>query len=300
MKVLITGATGLIGQEIVRQCHAQNIAVNYLTTNRSKIDHKHNYKGFYWNPKTEEIDLNCFNAVDVIINLAGSPITKRWTTSNKKQILESRLAALKILHDTIKSEKIKIKHIVSASAIGIYPDSIDHICNENHQKRGDKFLSKVVVQWENQAMEFKQLGIEVTIIRIGIILSKKGGALKSFLKPIRNFIGPQFGNGEQWLSWIHIEDLASIFLFVFSKRAYGIYNGVAPNAVKQKELIKTIAKSLRKPIVTIAVPKFLLKLFLGEMSNLVLGSQKVSAKKIEDSGFSFKYKHLNTALQNLL
>ena len=126
MKVLITGVTGLIGQEIVRQCYAKDIAVNYLTTQPHKIENKSKFKGFYWNPKTSEIDINCFKDVDVIINLAGASIAKRWTSKYKAEILESRLASLCLIFNTIKSQKIQIKHIGSASAIGIYPESLTH------------------------------------------------------------------------------------------------------------------------------------------------------------------------------
>jgi len=300
MKILITGATGLVGQEIVKQCLAQNIHVNYLSTSKSKLKNKPNYKGFYWNPNTGEIDLDCFSDVDAIINLAGATIAKRWTIAYKQEILSSRVNSLQLLNKTIESENISVKHIISASAIGVYPDSLTHYYEEDFNDFDNRFLSKVVTSWEHEVDQFKNLNINVSKIRVGIVLSQKGGALPKLIKPIKLFVGSAFGNGNQWQSWIHIEDLAAMFLFVLSNKIEGVFNGVAPNAVTQKELVKSIAKVVKKPIVLPAVPRFVLKLMLGEMSALVLESQRVSSKKIESLGFSFKYHHLQPALKDLL
>jgi hypothetical protein len=153
--VLITGATGLVGQEIVKQCHAQNIAVNYLSTSKSKLKNKPNYRGFYWNPKLGEIDAQCFKNVDVIINLAGATIAQRWTKINKEEILKSRVEALQLLYHTIETENIAIKYLVSASAIGIYPDSLTHYYDEEFNDFDDRFLAKVVTSWEHEVNCFK-------------------------------------------------------------------------------------------------------------------------------------------------
>ena len=229
-RVLITGATGLVGQEIVKQCHDQNIAVNYLSTSKTKLEDKANYKGFYWNPSTGEIDVNCFKDVDVIINLAGATIAQRWTKANKEVILNSRVEALQLLFNTIKAENISIKQLVSASAIGIYPDSLTHYYEEDFKDFDDRFLAKVVTSWENEADQFKSLNIKVSKIRIGIVLSEKGGALPQLVKPIRWFVGSALGSGNQWQSWIHIKDLAAIFMFVVKHNFEGVFNAVAPNA----------------------------------------------------------------------
>lgn len=247
MRVLITGATGLVGREIVKQCLANNIDVNYLTTNRSKIELTENYRGFYWNLSTRELDSACFQDVEHIINLAGSPIAKRWTKSNKREILESRTGSLELLFDTMMDQGIKIKHLISASAIGIYPDSLTNYYEEDHQIEGGDFLSEVTRQWEEQIKAFRTLDINVSIIRIGLVLSRDGGALPQMAKPVRFGMGTAFGKGEQWQSWIHIEDLGALFLHVIRRELYGCFNGVAPNAVRQKGLIKSIAKALKRP-----------------------------------------------------
>jgi uncharacterized protein (TIGR01777 family) len=299
-RLLIAGATGLVGQEIVKQCHDQNIAVNYLSTSKSKLENKTNYKGFYWNPKLGEIDRECFNDVDVIINLAGSTIAKRWTDSYKEEIEKSRVDALQLLYKAIENESVPIKHLISASAIGVYPDSLTHYYDEDFKDFDNRFLSDVVRSWEKEANRFKKLNIKVSKIRIGIVLSNKGGALPQLVKPIKLFAGSALGSGNQWQSWIHIKDLAALFLFVMQNKLEGKFNGVAPNAVTQKELVKDIAEAVQRPIILPAVPEFMLKLILGEMSALVLESQRVSSKKIERLGYKFKYYHLKPALEDLL
>jgi hypothetical protein len=299
-RILITGATGLVGQEIVKQCHDQNIAVNYLSTSKSKLENKSNYKGFYWNPSSGEIDVNCFKDVDLIINLAGASIAQRWTKSYKEEILKSRVEALQLLYKTIETENISIKHLVSASAIGIYPDSLTHYYEEDFNDFDDGFLASVVSSWEREANHFKSLNIKVSKIRIGIVLSKKGGALPKLAKPIQWFVGSALGSGNQWQSWIHIEDLAAIFMYVVNHTLEGTFNAVAPNAVPQKEMVKSIGKIVKRPILLPAVPSFVLKMVLGDMSALVLESQRVSSNKIEGLGYSFKYYQLKPALDDLL
>lgn len=299
-KILITGATGLVGQEIVKLCHSKNIAINYLSTNKSKLINESNYKGYYWNPSRNEIDKDCFKDVDIIINLAGASISKRWTKSYRQQIIDSRVQSLQLLFNTIKNNKITIKHLVSSSAIGLYSDSETNYYEEDYASSEDGFLQQVVSLWEKEASTFGTLGINVSLLRIGIVLSNKGGALSELVKPIKGFVGSPLGTGKQWQSWIHIEDLAALFLFIVREKQYGIFNAVAPNAVKQKELVKTIAKVLKKPLILPKVPAFALKQILGEMSAIVLESQRVSSKKIESLGFNFKYHHLKPALEDLL
>lgn len=300
MRVLITGATGLIGQEIVKLCHKQNMSVNYLTTSKSKIQQSENYKGFYWNPKIQEIDNNCFKHVDAIIHLAGATVSKRWTSTYKKQILNSRKETTELLINSLKGESHTIQQVVSASAIGVYPDSLVNYYDQTFKGISNSFLGQVVNTWEKSVDGFSKLNITVSKIRIGLVLSNKGGALQEMIKPIKFGFGAAFGSGKQWQSWIHIQDLAHMFLYVLQNKLAGVYNGVSPNPVSNKELTKTIAKVLRKPLFLPNIPQFLMRFILGEMHILLFESQRVSSKKIEDKGFQFKYHHLEPALIDLL
>jgi len=300
MTVLITGATGLIGQEIVKKCHAEGINVHYLTTSKSKLSTADNYKGFYWNPNDNEIDHTCFEGVTAIINMVGASISKRWTEDYKKQILESRTKTAQLLQDTIKTHNYKIDHVVSASAIGIYPTSLVNYYEETTTEISDSFLGKVVKEWEAAVDGFKTLGCKVAKIRIGLVLAKDGGALPEIVKPIKFGAGAAFGSGKQWQSWIHVKDLASLFVFAVQHNFEGLYNGVAPNAVTNKELTKVAAKVVHRPLILPNIPKFAMKLVLGEMHILLFESQRVSSQKVENEGFNFQYVNLKPALEDLL
>lgn len=300
MTVLITGATGLIGREIVKQCHDKGFNVHYLTTSKSKLATESNYKGFFWNPNNNEIDHSCFDGVSTIINLVGASISKRWIESYKKEILESRTKTAQLLQDTIRLYNYNIKHVVSASAIGIYPSSFTNYYDEAYDQNSDSFLGTVVAKWEDAIDGFKELGCKVAKIRIGLVLARQGGALPEIIKPIKFGAGAAFGNGKQWQSWIHVTDLANIFLHVVVHKLEGVYNGVAPNAVTNSELTKTVAKVLHRPLIMPNIPKPLMKLILGEMHMLLFESQRVSSDKIKAKGFYFKYANLKPALIDIL
>lgn len=297
MRVLITGATGLIGTEIVKLCHDKNIAVNYLTTSSSKLTKDENYKGFLWNPSKNEIDTDCIKDVDVIINLVGATISKRWTKTYKKEIILSRTQSTHLLFNTLQNNPHHIKQIISASAIGVYPDSLTNYYTEDETTISHSFLGQVVEKWEHAVDAFKEIGVEVTKVRIGLVLSKKGGALPQIAKPFKFGLGAALGSGKQWQSWIHITDLARLFLHVLEEELTGVYNAVAPNPETNQTLSKQIAKTLNRPFFLPNVPRFILKLVLGEMHILLFESQRVSSKKIEDTGFDFKYYNLKNALE---
>lgn len=301
MKVLITGVTGLIGKEIVKRCHEQDISVNYLTTSKDKIEIQDNYKGFYWDPNKNTIDSDCFEDVDAIINLAGASIAKRWTKNYKKAIIESRVKSLQCLKNGLsKIKNHHIKQIVSASAIGFYPDSLTKYYDESCLKQSSTFLGEVVSAWESAVDEFSELGLLVSKVRIGLVLDANEGALPQMAKPIIYGMGSAFGSGEQWQSWIHVYDLSRIFVYTIQNELEGIYNGVAPNPITNMELTKSIAKTLHKPVFLPNIPKFLMKLVLGEMYILLFESQRVSSKKIEDAGFDFTYSNVHPALEAIL
>ena len=299
-KVLITGATGLIGSELVKQCRLDGIAVNYLTTSKDKIENTENYKGFYWNPKKGEIDTKAFEGVNVIINLAGASISKRWTEKYKKVILESRLEAIDLLYNTLLKIEHNVVHFISASGVSIYPNSKTKLYTEEDKDVDNTFLAEVVVAWEAAASKFKNLGMEVSKVRTGIVLAKDAGALPEMVKPIKLGVGAPIASGEQWQSWIHIEDIAGIYLFLLKSQLEGKYNAVAPNPVQNQKMTKMIATKLESPLWLPNIPDFAMKLLLGNMAVLVIEGQLVSSQKLEKLGYNFKYYNLETALQDLL
>ena len=300
MTVLITGATGLVGQELVNLLLQNGHNVHYLSTSKSKLVTNTNYKGFYWNPKNAEIDTNALTDVEVIIHLAGANVAKKWTTAYKEEIIESRVLSTQLLYKTLQKNSHQVKQIISASAVGIYPDSLTDIYHETDLDIDVSFLGNVVKQWENEVSQFEKLEIIVSKIRIGIVLAKNGGALQEMAKPIKYGVGAAFGSGEQYQSWIHVQDLVAIFQFVMENRLPGIYNGVAPYPVTNSELTKAIAKTLGKPLFLPNIPKFVMKLILGEMHQILFSSQHVSCRKLLDENFQFKFASLDKALNDLL
>lgn len=300
MRILITGATGLIGSAITKICHENEIDVNYLTTDKEKLANNERYRGFYWDTEKQLIDLDCFQDVSGIINLAGAPIAKRWTDSYKKVIINSRVQSLQTLRAGLSQvDTSAIEGFVSASAIGIYPDSPTCLYTEEMEVENQSFLAEVVEKWEAEADTFNSFNFPVAKIRIGLVLSNEGGALAPLEKAIKSYVGSPLGTGEQWQSWIHIQDLGRMFLFALSTQLDGVYNGVAPNPVIQKKLVNILADVLNKPLILPRVPAFVLKILMGDMSEVVLNSQRVSSAKIQDEGFTFNFSNLENALSNL-
>lgn len=300
MRVLITGATGLIGSHISRSCREKGIKVNYLTTSRDKIEKQPDYQGYFWDPARGEMDADSLKDVDAIINLAGANIAKRWTPHYKKEILESRTQTAALIYKNLQENKHEIKQLISASAIGVYPSSLQKLYTEEDREVDDSFLGEVVVKWEEAIDNFKDLGLEVAKIRIGLVLSEKGGILEKLKDPVSFNVGAPLGNGKQWQSWIHIEDVSGVFIYALKNGLTGIYNAVAPNPVTNKELVHKVAEKMKKPVWLPNVPAVVLKFALGEMSRMVLASQLVSCGKIERAGYSFKYKNLAKALDDLI
>ena len=300
MKVLITGATGLIGSQIIEDCIKSNIKVNFLTTSKSKITKSNLVNGYYWDPNKKIIDLECFREVDSIITLSGSSIFKLWTSGNRRRILDSRVESLNFLRQSIIDNNISIKRIVSASGISLYPNSKEREFLENEKTFDDSFLAEVINSWEAAVNLFKNIGINVSIIRIGLVLSIKGGVLKETLMPMNFGFGIVFGHGEQWQSWIHIEDISRIFLFIMENNLDGVYNGVSNNPVKNIEFTRIISVIHQKPMIIIKIPKIFFRILFGEMHVLLFKSHKISSRKIQDEGFSFKFANLKDAIKDII
>lgn len=300
MRVLITGATGLVGTHLTKLLHEKGVAVNYLTTSKHKIEKDPNFTGYYWNPEKGEIDEESLNNVDAIVHLAGASIAQRWTGSNKREIIDSRIKSAELLLEKIQNSGAKIYQFITASGVGVYPSSLQKLYSEDDEETDNSFPAEVVIQWEAVADKFKSLGIPVAKIRTGLVLASEGGALQKMKEPASYNAGAAFGSGKQWQSWIHINDLAGIYFFVLQNELSGVYNAVAPNPVTNKELMTKIAEQLDKSIWLPNVPEIVLKLALGEMSSVVLSSQLVSSEKIQKAGYEFHYQNLRKALEDLL
>lgn len=299
MKLLITGGTGLVGRNIIAEAKNRGIKVHYLTTDKRKIISDETVKGFYWNPKEDFLDHRCFEGVDTLIHLAGATISKPWTPKNRKEIMDSRVITSRMLFQSMKHEKIKMKQILCASAIGIYPNSFEDTLTENSVETPENFLQEVTQAWEQQSHAMSDCTDHLSIFRIGLVLAKDEGLLAELSRPVKLFSGTAFATGKQWQSWIHIDDLCQLFLFAAQAGWEGTYNAVAPKPVRQRTLIKALGRVLRRPVFLPNIPGALMKLVMGERSVLILGSQKVSSELVVSKGFSFKYSLLPEALKDL-
>ena len=302
MKFLITGGTGNIGSFLIDKILSSGFKVNYLTRNQTKIKKSSNFNGFLWNPNKQKIDQKCFEGVTHIVHLSGESISKRWTNKRKKNILSSRLLTTKLLFNSLSEydSLSKIEHIVCASAIGIYESSYEKIYDEESICEGKTFLQQVVKKWEKELLNFKKLGMSTTIFRIGLVLSRKGGILKTLQIPTKFNIAAPIGDGNQYQSWIHEYDLSNMIMESIFNKWVGVYNAVSPNPVRQKKFVKLYAKSLNKISLPIPIPKFMIRLLFGEMSTLIFNSQYVSSKKIIDSGFIFRFLEIEEAFSDLV
>lgn len=296
MRVLITGATGLVGKELVAYLLKNGYSINYLTTSKNKIQEEENYHGYYWNPEKGEIDAGCLHDVGAIIHLAGASISKRWTAGYKQEILESRIEGINVLYTLLKNTANDVHQFISASATGIYPDSLTTVYTEDSPERDHSFLCTVVQKWEAATDTLASLGIKVAKIRTGLVLSRKGGVLKELAGPARFGLATAFGSGKQVQSWVHIADLVGIYVHALKHGLEGVYNAVSPHPATQNELVKVIANILHKPFFMPNIPRFAMQLALGEMSTLLFDSQNVSARKIVDAGYQFRFLSVEKAV----
>ncbi|MDW7695173.1 TIGR01777 family oxidoreductase [Flammeovirgaceae bacterium SG7u.111] len=297
-KILITGGTGLVGQALTKLLLQHNYEVSYLS--RQKNGKTKNIKHYQWNIKKGFLEEEAIREADYIIHLAGAGVAEeKWTEKRKNVILESRTKSTELLLDKIKSTPNKLKGFISATAIGIYGETGNSLVDEN-AKPGDDFLAKVCVEWEKEVDKIAATGLRTAKIRIGVVLAPEGGALSQIAKPIQYFVGAPLGNGEQYMSWIHIDDLCQLFLKTIKDETMeGAFNAVAPNPVTMEQMVAAIARTINRPVFPINVPVFVLKGIMGEMSGIVLASTRVSSKKTEGTGFEFQFPHLLPALKNL-
>ncbi|QXU40644.1 TIGR01777 family oxidoreductase [Pedobacter sp. D749] len=295
-KILITGATGLVGTELKKHLLSKGYEVNTLS--RKKDNDANN---FVWDVYKGTIDADCLNGVEAIIHLAGEPVAdKKWTDERKKQIIDSRVKSTDLLFKTIKSKPDhQLKSFISASAVGFYGDCGDEILTEE-SPNGYGFLAECCKLWEDAVDQGKKLSLRIVKLRAGIVLSNHGGALPQLDKPVKLFAGAALSTGKQWTPWLHINDMVEMYIGAIENlKMEGCYNACAPFPVTNKALTKAIAKQLHRPVWPIKVPKKALELLLGERVEAVLMSNNTSAQKILDAGFKFKFTHLEDALKDL-
>lgn len=295
--ILITGANGAVAQVLAKKLDKE-YSVRFLTR---KKEHENEFE---WNIKNEMIDEKAFENVNHIIHLAGANIAeKRWTDDRKKEIISSRVDSAKLISKTLEKNNIKLKSFISASAVGIYGAiTSEKIFSENDEK-GDDFLSEVVFLWEKAADEFsdKNLAERVVKVRTSIVLSEKEGALKKMAEPIKFGIGSPIGSGKQYMPWIHINDLCSVYEFALKNpEMKGAYNASAPEHTTNENFTKLIAEVLQKPLFMPNIPAFVMKLMFGELSVALLEGSRTSSEKLQNAGFEFEFPSLKETLTDLL
>jgi uncharacterized protein (TIGR01777 family) len=299
--VLITGGTGLVGRALTRLLTEVGYKVIILTRNTDVPAANGMVTYAHWDVEKQTIDEAAIQQADYIVHLAGANVAdKRWTAARKKEIIDSRTESTAMLFNALSRIPNKLKKFISASATGYYGPWKGGDAFIESDPPADDYLGSTCQAWENAVLKVKTLQKKVVIFRTGIALSQEGGALKEFAKPLKFGFATILGNGEQIVPWIHIHDLIRLYLSaIVNPDLEGIYNAVAPNPVRHKDLVLTMAQAARgKSFIPVYVPAFALKMGLGEMSVEILKSVKVSSAKISGTGFVFSYPDIKSAMEN--
>jgi len=295
--VLITGANGMVAQELSKKLEKE-YSVRFLTRKKQRDN------DFEWDIRNGTIDESAFENISHIIHLAGANISeKRWTDERKKELISSRVDSAKLLLDTLMKKNIKLKSFISASGINYYGTITTEKIYTEDDSSGNDFLSEVVVLWERSADDFKEqnLAERVVKIRTAVVLSEKEGALKKMLPTINLGIGSPLGSGKQYMPWIHVKDICSIYEFALkNSNIEGAYNANSPQHTTNENLTIKIAEVVKKPLFMPNVPSFVLKLIFGELADALLEGSRASSQKIQNAGFQFEFPDLKLALEDLL
>jgi uncharacterized protein len=295
--ILITGGTGLIGKRLSFLLTQKGY--NVLILSRNNANNSNIYK---WNIDDGYIEEKAIYKADYIIHLAGAGIAdKRWTKRRKHELLASRINSTNLLYKKIKELNPKLKGFIAASGIGFYGATTTSKIYQENDSSGTDFLSNICVQWEKASLQFKDKNIRTVIFRTGVVLTKKGGAFEKITKPIKMGLGAALGSGNQYMPWIHIDDLCEMYIeAIKNNELNGVYNAVAPTHVTNKTLSKKTAKELNKPFFMPNIPSFVFKIIFGKMAVILLEGSRVSSEKIINTGFKFKYPTLKKALKQLI
>ncbi|SDE42696.1 hypothetical protein SAMN05216464_10696 [Mucilaginibacter pineti] len=297
MNILITGGSGGLGKRLSTLLLSQGHSVSFLSR---KQGNNKDVKTYLWDVNAGTIDEHCIDGVDTIVHLAGAGIVdKRWTDDRKKELTDSRTKSIELVYSVLKKRANKVTAVVSASGVGYYSNRGDELMHETDAAKND-FIGQCCVDWEAAVDEGEKLGLRIVKFRTGVVLDKEAGALPKLAMPVKLYVGSPIASGKQWIPWIHWQDVVDMYLLgITDKSLKGVFNMVAPNPVTNQQLTQTVAKQLHKPLWAPNVPALLLKLMMGEMASVVLGSTKVSAQKIIDAGFKFKYPELPGALKEI-
>ena len=301
IKILVAGGTGFIGRELIRELLTDGHSIVVLTRDKESALRTlgENAEAVQWDDSLLLLPTNELENVEAVINLSGESIAGgRWSNDRKENILSSRINTTRAIVDAISNQVIKPKVFINASAIGFYGPHGDEELTEDDSP-GNDFLAEVSKAWEEEVKKAEAFGVRTAVIRIGLVLGQ-GGALKQMLLPYKFYLGGSIGNGKQWVSWIHIKDLAGIFKYVLNNESLtGPVNGTAPNPVKMKDLSKSIGRVMKRPS-WFTVPSFAIRLVLGEMADMLLNGQKVLPEKVSDSGYRFRFARIEGALKDIL
>lgn len=296
--VLISGGSGLVGMHLTSLLLEKGYKVSHLSLKGPQFGKVRVYR---WDPGKRVIDQALTGEFDFIIHLSGAGIgEKRWTKRRKNEILSSREDSAKFLFDIVKDKNINLKAFISASGTGYYETApLDRPCYEDDPP-GRDFLASVCDKWERAADLFSAEGIRTVKIRTGVVLSKNGGILEQLSKPLRYGFVIRMGSGRQFMPWIHIADLCGIYLkAIEDKQMNGTYNAVAPTDVTHNEFMKELASIFKHRIFLPPVPGFIVKLILGEMADIIIKGNRVSADRIISAGYSFEFKNIRSALKDI-
>jgi uncharacterized protein (TIGR01777 family) len=297
--VMITGGSGLIGKYLTSTLLSEGYKVSHLSRNANQSG---KIRVFRWDPEKQIIDPLIFEGIDYIIHLAGANIgEKRWSIKRKGEIVKSRVESVRFLHKVISDNGIRLKAFVSASATGYYGSVTSDKIFDEGDAPGKDFLGNTCMLWEEAADLFSNSGIRTVKVRTAFVLEKNDSALSKLMMTGKFGFVVQTGNGRQFMPWIHINDLCKIYLKAVSDSGMsGPYNAVSPHSVTHKEFITVLAQVMKRPVLFKPVPAFVLEVFLGEMSDVILKGSRVSPEKIINAGYQFIYYNLEEALKNVI
>jgi uncharacterized protein len=297
VKITISGASGLIGRRLLKLLTMDGHSVSVLSRHAG-MNMPGGVRVSVWDPMKGEPPAESLREADAVIHLAGEPVAQRWNEESKRRIRESRVTGTRNLLEALAKLSRRPDALICASAVGYYGSRGEEILEESSAP-GSDFLADVCIAWEREAQAAEQLGIRAVQVRTGIVLDRRGGALKQMLPPFKVGVGGKLGSGQQWMSWIHHEDLAGIYRFALTNPLRGPVNGVAPQPVTNAEFTREMGQALKRPTI-FPVPGFALRLLFGDMAEMLLGGQRALPVQAEAAGYRFRYPRLGPALAHVL